>query len=402
MVLELRSITDHEFPRYALDLSMSFGDDFDEAQIERYRALSDVDRAFAAFDGGEMVGTAGSFSFDLTLPGGTALPVAGVTAVSVRPTHRRRGVLTAMMDHQLDDVAHRGECLAVLTASESSIYGRFGYGIASFKVDWTLPRQHNSFRHPPRAGGRMRLVTAAEARKALPGVYARAICDLPGAVSRRDSWWDHWAQDIVQDRGGATARLHAVHETDEGEVDGYALWRRLGESALVIDEVRALDDEVEAAIFRFLLDIDLVTEVRARRRPVDDRLTWRLVDPRQLRVQSLSDDLYVRVLDPAAALAARRYGSDDELVLEITDPFRPTNNGCWLVSGQGDESACAPTSRPPELALSIVEVGSLLLGGVKATPLARAGRIEERVAGALRRADAFFGWGVAPWLTNGF
>jgi predicted acetyltransferase len=402
MDLELRSITDDEFPRFALDLLSSFGEDLDEARIEHYRAFSDVDRAFAAFDGGEMVGTAGSFAFDLTLPGGTAVPVAGVTAVSVRPTHRRQGVLTAMMDHQLDDVARRGECLAVLTASESSIYGRFGYGIASFKLSWTLLRQHNSFRHAPQAGGRIRLVTAVDARQTLPGVYALASRGIPGAVSRRDSWWDNWAKDVVEDRGGATARLHAVHETNEGEVDGYALWRRFGESVLVIDEVHALDDEVEAAMFRFLFDIDLVTEVRAWRRPVDDRLPWRLVDPRQLRVQSLSDDLYVRLVDPAAALAARRYGSDDELVLEVTDPFRPANNGRWLVSGEGDKAACAPTSRPPELALSIIELGSLLLGSVKATPLGRAGRIEERTAGALRRADAFFGWGVAPWLTNGF
>jgi len=402
MDLEVRSITDDEFPRFTLDLSSSFGEDLDAVRVEHYRAYSDVDRAFAAFDGAEMVGTAGSFAFDLTLPGGTAVPVAGVTAVSVRPTHRRRGVLTAMMAHQLDDVARRGEPVAVLTASESSIYGRFGYGIATFKLTWALARQHNAFRRAPQAGGRIRLVTAEDARKILPGVYERVRHAIPGAVSRRPSWWDNWAHDVIEDRRGATARLHAVHETDEGEVDGYALWRRLGEPNLVIDEVHALDDEVEAALFRFLFDIDLVTEVRAWQRPVDDRVPWRLVDPRQLRVQSVRDDLYVRVLDPAAALVARRYGSDDELVLEITDSFRPANEGRWLVAGGADAASCASTSRPADLAMSIVELGSLLLGGVKATPLARAGRIEERTAGALRRADAFFGWGVAPWLTNGF
>jgi predicted acetyltransferase len=119
-------------------------------------------------------------------------------------------------------------------------------------------------------------------------------------------------------------------------------------------------------------------------------------------VQSIRDDLYVRVLDPAAALAARRYGTDDELVLELTDPFRPANDGRWLVAGGPQGAACERTSRPPDLALSIVELGSLFLGGVRATPLARAGRLEERTPGALARADAFFGWGVAPWLTNGF
>ena len=401
MELELRSITDEEFPRFAADLASSFGEELDEVRTERYRAYSDVDRAFAVFDGPEMVGTAGSFAFELTLPGGASVPVAGVTSVSVRPTHRRQGILRRMMAHQLDDVARRGEAVAVLTASESSIYGRFGYGVAAFELKWTLPRAGNAFLRAPRAGGRIRLVSAEEARKVLPAVYELARRSIPGAVSRRPSWWDNWAHDQSEDRDGGTTRLHAVHERDDGEIDGYALWRRKGEPVLVIDEVHALDDEVEAALFRFLLDVDLVSEVRAWQRPVDDRVPWRLADPRKL-VRELVDDLYVRVLDPAGALAARRYGSDDALVLDITDPFRPGNDGRWLVTGSAESAACARTDRDADLALSIVELGSLFLGGVQATPLARAGRIEERTVGALRRADAFFGWGVAPWLTNGF
>lgn len=393
MDLELRPVTEDEFPGYMRIVEGHFGLHVPDRDIESARRDMPLDRTIAAFDEGEMVGTAAAWTFDMSVPGGTQLPCAGVTFVGVLPTHRRRGLLRRMMDLQLDDVAARGEALAALTASESVIYGRFGYGVASVKREWSLRREGTTLLRPPTAEGRVRIVTAEEARKVVPDVYAQAVRGIPGGVTRSEGKWQSWFADHEDERRGASALFFAAH--DGG---GYVAWRRRGEGVLVVHELHAVDDEVEAALWQFVLDVDLVREVRARRRPADERLPWRLADPRRLVVEHEVDDLYVRVVDPAAALSARTYGSDDEVVLELSDPFRPANDGRWLVSGAG----CERTTRDADLALTATELGSLYLGGVSPSLLARAGRIEERRPGALRRADALFRSPVAPWLTMGF
>jgi predicted acetyltransferase len=395
--VELRPITEDEYPAFARAIGGVFGHVVTDDEIPQWRSIVKLDRTIAGFEGGEIACTASSFELDLTLPGGDAVPAAGITSVTVQPTHRRRGLLRRMMAHQLDDVAARGEHLAVLTASESLIYGRFGYGVASFKREWALPVPGADFVRPPTAGGRIRTLVADEARKVLPGIYEQAARRIPGAVSRDAAWWDKWFLDRPDLRRGASAGFFAVHEDDSGAIDGYAIWRRR-DRVLIVHELHATDDEVEAALFRFLLDIDLVREVVGRRRPVDERLVWRLADPRRLQVTEEVDDLYVRLVDPGGALSARAYGTDGELVLALTDPFRPANDGRWRVSGAG----CERTTRDADLALGAPELGSIYLGGVKPSVLARAGRVEERRPGALLRADALFGWPAAPWLTNGF
>ena len=219
-----------------------FGHVVEEAEIPRWRSIVRLDRTIAGFEGGEIACTASSFEFDLTLPGGNVVPVAGVTSVGVQPTHRRRGLLRRMMAHQLDDVAARGEHLAVLTASESLIYGRFGYGVASVKREWSLAVPGADFLRPPAAGGRIRALRAEEARKVLPGIYERAARRIPGAVSREAAWWDKWFLDLPEHRRGASAGFFAVHEDDGGTVDGYVIWRRRGEEVLVVHELHATDD----------------------------------------------------------------------------------------------------------------------------------------------------------------
>ncbi|MCU1375213.1 MAG: hypothetical protein JWO68_2499 [Actinomycetia bacterium] len=397
MELELRPVTEDEYPAFVRAVAAGFGEHVEDRDIGFARSQMDLDRTLTVFDEGEIVGTASAWSFDLTVPGGAALPVAGVTFVGVRATHRRQGLLRRMMDRQLDDVAARGECLAALTASESVIYGRFGYGLASFGREWSLRSEGTELLRPPATTGRIRMVSADEARKAIPGIYEQAVRRIPGAVSRSDARWESWFADFADERRGASALFFAVH--DDG---GYVAWRRRGEQVLIVHELHALDDEVEAALFRFVLDIDLVREVRARRRPVDERLVWRLADPRRLVVEKEWDDLYVRVVDPVGALAARTYGTDDALVLDLIDPFRPANDGRWLVAGGPDGASAERSTRDADLALGAPELGSIYLGGVSPTVLARAGRIEERRPGALRRADAFFASAHAPWLTNGF
>lgn len=410
MDVELRPITDDEFPAWSRTLAGAFAGTLTDEEVEDWRIVSELDRSLAAFDRGQVVATAGAFTMDLTLPGRTTVPVAGVTAVTVRPTHRRRGLLTTMMDRQLDDVAQRGEPIAILTASESLIYGRFGYGLAASMSGWNLETEHGAFLRPPAAGGSLRMLEKDEARATIPAIFDRVLIRHPGAVSRPRRWAEQHFKDRESERDGASHRFYVIHEPDGGGApDGYAAYRlkrdwpsNVPGFELVAEEVLAEDDEVEAALWRFLLDVDLVAKVKAWARPVDEPLRWRLLDPRRLSTTAVVDHLWVRVVDLGAALGARRYQVADKLVLDVVDAFRPANDGRWFVEGGPDGAEAGRTSADADLALSVVDLGALFLGGVSATTLARAGRVEERRAGALARADLLFGSQPAPWCWTDF
>lgn len=410
MDLELRPILDEEYPAYSRNLEGVFGHVSTDQTVEEWRLLFEPDRSLAVFDAGEVVATAGAFSFDLTLPGGTTTPTAAVTAVGVRSTHRRRGLLTAMMRRQLDDVADRGESVAILTASEGVIYGRFGYGLACSNGFWQLSTAGTVLRHPPRADGRLAVVDAATAAKTIPGVSEQARFRHSGALRRTPGWWERWFLDREPWRDGASARFYVLHTAAAGEVDGFAAyrikhepWRHgLAANTLVVDELDATDDEVEAALWQYLIDVDLVATVKAVGRPVDEPLRWRLADPRRLSVTDVIDHLWVRVLDVPRALEARRYATEDRIVLEVSDDFRPETAGRYLVEGGPDGARCRRTDDPADLAMSVVDLGALYLGGASPTVLARAGRIVERTPGALRRADVFFPSAPAPWCSTEF
>jgi predicted acetyltransferase len=314
------------------------------------------------------------------------------------------------MERQLDDVAARGEALAVLTASESVIYGRFGYGPASTNSWWRLDTEGTELARRPEPGGRLRPVEADEAAREIPAVYEAARPRHPGALSRRPRYWQRWFLDRESWRSGASARFYVLHRDASGAPDGYLAYRAaagdwghgLADGTVIVEEVGATDDEVEAALWQYVLDIDLVRHVRGEARPVDEPLRWRLADPRRLQTSSLFDHLWVRVLDVPAALSARRYGTDDRLVVEVRDPFRPAGEGRYAVEGGPEGAGCRPTGEDADLALGVTELGALYLGGVSPTTLARAGRIEERTAGALRAADAFFASSPAPWCNTPF
>ncbi|CAN5449890.1 GNAT family N-acetyltransferase [soil metagenome] len=409
MDLDLRPIAEEEFPAYSRTIEAAFGMHGTDQDTEDWRLVFERDRSLAVFDGSEIVGTNGAFSFDLTLPGGTTTPVAGVTAVTVRTTHRRRGLLRALMDRQLDDVAARGEALAVLTASESIIYGRFGYGLASTGTFWRLPTQGTELTRRPTPGGRLRMVDKEDATRAIPAVYERARSRHPGALSRSAAFWQRLFLDRESWRDGATALFYFVHEAPSREPDGYVAFRRKGnwshglpDSTIIVEELDATNDEVEAALWQYLLDVDLVRTIRAKARPVDEALRWRLADPRSLAVTDAVDHLWARIVDVPAALGARRYGCDGSLVLQLADAFRPANEGRYRLEGGPNGATCARTDAEADLALDITDLGALYLGGVQPTALGRAGRVEERTPGALGRADALFLSSPAPWCCTEF
>ncbi|MGH2517423.1 MAG: GNAT family N-acetyltransferase, partial [Ktedonobacterales bacterium] len=314
-----------------------------------------------------------------------------------------------MMRRQLDDTRRRGEPIAVLTASESSIYGRFGYGLATSTLDVEIDRVHTALRQRPDGQGHVRLIERERARELFPALWERHRRTQPGALSRPAMWWEQVLRSPQHGPQAQGARFFALFESAAGEPEG-AVWYRIehqrelgiSKSLLIVDDLIAVTMEARAALWDYIFGVDLIATVRAERRPVDDPLRWMLADPRRLRVTRLSDDLWVRLLDIPAALSARRYSSEGRLVLEVSDPFLPENAGRYLIESGPDGSACRATEEATDLALDVADLGAAYLGCVSFVTLARAGRVRELRAGALRRADALFATAMAPYSGTSF
>jgi predicted acetyltransferase len=405
MDLELRSVRDDEMKRFGRAVLTGFGNTVPDPDNEYPDDLLRADRALVACDDDRIVATAGAYDFRVTVPGGAQLPVAGVTCVTVHPTHRRRGILRQLMAEQLDDVAARGEALAALTASESSIYERFGYGAATFTTRWEIESTHAVLDPPASRTGRVRFTSGADAVAVAQEVYDRAAAERVGELARPESWWPR----LFTRPDAARRGFAVVHEGADGTPDAFARYRMehrwadgVSADVLHLRELHGVDPTAEAELWSYLFGIDLVATVTADDRPVDDPLRWRLPDARRLRVRQLRDHLWVRVLDVATALAGRTYGCEDALVLELHDEFRPGNSGGWLLDGSSAGASCARTDRPADLALGAADLGSLLLGGVPASTLAAAGRVRELTTGAVARADRLLLVHPSPWCTTHF
>lgn len=382
--------------------------DLDDSQLADQRVEWDAMRPLGARVDGEWIGTAADFPFEMTLPGGTTLPAAGVTMVGVSPPHRRRGVLTALMRHQLDDVVRRGEPLAILSASESGIYGRFGYGPATSNVAVELATDRSSFIATPDAPGQCHLLAKDAALPLARAAYEACRLSRPGALTRDDWKWEGIRRDPTWERDGASARFWLVHTDGDGTPDGYATyriresWDGLPHSTAMVHDLHGVTSEVEAELWRFLLDLDLVERVTCSARPADDPLRWWLADSRRLLTRGVADWLWVRVLDVSVAFSARRYGSEDVLVLDVADPFRPAGGGRFRLDGGPDGACCSPTTDAADLALDVADLGALYLGGVAASTLAAARRVTEHTPGALARADALFASRPLPFSDTHF
>ena len=310
-----------------------------------------------------------------------------------------------MMDAQLDDVARRGEPFAALTASEASIYERFGYGIATFTTRWELASEDARLVHAADARGTVRLIDGPAASAVAHDVYTRVASARVGELDRPAEWWPS----LFAPGPHGPRFFTAVHDADDGTPDAFARYvidphwpDGVANSTLRVLELQAVDADAEAAMWSYLFGVDLVGEIHGGDRPVDDPLRWRLPDARRLRVRQVRDHLWIRVVDVAAALGARTYAVDDVVVIELTDPFRPANNGRWRIDGGPDGATCAVTDDEPDLTLSAPDLGALSLGGVAASTLAAAGRVGARSEGALGRADRFFGVQPHPHCTTHF
>jgi predicted acetyltransferase len=406
---EIREITADNLLELHRVISTAFGEEPKPERIEDEHLTIEFDRMIGVADGDQLVASAGAYSFELTVPGGNTLPMAGVTWVGCLPSHRRRGILRKMMKFQLDDVARRGEAIAGLTASEAVIYGRFGYGVASQFVDAKIRKSLSTFLAAPKATGRIRMLWDDEKPKVLPPIFDEWRRQRCGAIDRSDGRWEALLRDRSFDRQGASTMFHAVHEDRRGVPDGYVAYRiKQGDddadSTGIVREVVAIDPEVEAALWRFVFDIDLTDRYVVRVQPVDSQLPWRLADPRAFHITGLWDFLWLRVMNTPAALAARSYATEGSLVLEIVDPFRPRGAaaGRFRLEGGPDGATCKKEkSASPDLTMSVESLGSAYLGGIRWSTLAAAGRVTGS-SDALRRADAMFESTPLPFCSTGF
>jgi len=298
----------------------------------------------------------------------------------VLPTHRRRGILRSMIAYHFEEVERRGELVSALGASESVIYGRFGYGMATTFADYEIDPRRGQFLRPVASRGRLRLLEPEETAKIVPPLYDRYRRGQPGELSRPQMWWDVYARDPEWSRQGASRHYDVVYESGPGRVDGWVSYRiesrwpnGLAANIVKVRMLVGLTVEAEAALWRYLLDLDLA-----------------------------GDQLWVRLLDLPGALAARRYAVDDALVLEVSDALRPRNQGRFRLEGGPDGATCEPTTAEPDLALDVADAGAAYLGGASLVSLARAERVAERTPGALLRADRMFAASPPPICTTHF
>jgi predicted acetyltransferase len=377
--LSIRTIDESEIRAFRDVMAWAFlatpDDDF------KWLKVLELDRAHAVFDGDEMIGTAGVLTREITVPGDRQAPVGAVTVVSVMPGHRRRGVASLLMKTQLHGMHENGEAIAILWASEGSIYRRFGYGeYASSLAMLTMPTRMAFHPGVHVSDTRIRQVSREEALPFMREVHDRVRRTRVGWVSRVDGTWDVQLADRESDRGGLSSYRYALHP------EGYVVFRVKyeGDSSGPRHElhVRELVCETEQAyvdLYRYVLDMDLAGAISFYT-AWDDPILHMVDNPRKVRREA-TDGLWLRIVDIDRALPLRRYSSDVDSVLEVEDSFCPWNSGRWRFTVKGGEAVVTRTEDPADVSLDIASLGSAFLGGARLSVLRRAHRVVEHTPG---------------------
>jgi predicted acetyltransferase len=394
---EMRTVDPDEFARWLRAESRAHGNRLAH-DPEALRPHFDLDRTVAVFEDGNIIGGSNSHLLEMSIPGGSSV-LAGVSNVAVQPTHTRQGLMTRMLRYQFNDFHERGEPLSALFASESSIYGRFGYGVGSVHEQWKIERRYNAYARPYETLGRMVFIEPEDITKELPEVFRRSTSDRPGVFQRAPHKWEEDSQAPEHRQGGRGGLFYVAYE-DGGRIEGYATYRTSGPS-LTVNELMATTKEATAALWRFCFDVDLVTSTEALKRPVDDPIPWMLADPRRLQ-RFTRDGMWLRVVDVAASLEQRRYMVDDRLVLEVRDDLCPWNDGRFELEGSPEGATCRATTASPDLAIAVSGLASTYLGAASFSSLAPAGLVDEHTPGALLRADRMFSVQYRPWTPHNF
>ena len=405
MSYQIRPIVPDELRAFAQVWERAFNFDEKDEELEALKKTFEFDRSIVAVDGDQFVGTGGADSFELTTPGGT-VKTGGLTAIAVVPTHRRRGILTDIMRYHFDEVRSREEPLSVLRASESTIYGRYGYGVATVDAGFQIDRLHAPLATEIPTPGVVRLIDKDEARRTMPGIYHQVGASWPGFLSRSDSDWDLHVLDLEHWRDGMTANRFVVYGEGSDPL-GYLRYRvrekwEKGHAAgeLLAAELMAVTPAAEAALWRYAFSVDLIQTIRTQTRPPEMLLAAMLADPRRMKLKQ-SDGLWARLLDIPAALTGRRYAVEGRLVFEVVDQFLPEVGGIFELEGGPEGAECRPSSKTPELTLDTGGLSSRYLGDGSFRLLHQAGLVTGALD-AVRRADQMFGWYQRPWCPHYF
>lgn len=401
---ELRPVTPDEFESWLRAESLAHSNRLDH-EPEELRPHFDLARSLAVFEGSNIIGGCQAHRLEMSIPGG-ASAVAGVANVAVQPTHTRQGVMSRMMRRQMNDIHEWGEPLAALFASESAIYGRFGYGVGTVHESWQIDRHHNAYARKYESPGRIVFMDPEDVAQKLPEVYRRSTAGRPGVFPKPLHKWEeeaaspdaHEPQPRVRGRGRG-GLFYAAYE-ENGRIDGYAIYRS-SRPTIMVTELMATTREATAALWRFCFDLDLMSNTEAIKRPMDDPLPWMLLDPRRLQ-RTVRDGVWLRVVDARAALALRSYAEAGRLTLEVRDDLCDWNNGRFELEGSSEGSSCRSTDSSPDLSVAISGLASAYLGTVSFTTLSDAGLADEHTPGALHRADRMFAVQHQPWTPFNF
>jgi predicted acetyltransferase len=405
---ELTYLDEADMEAFVSAVVRGFHDDYTAELLQPFTKVLERDRAFGFTASGRWVATCGAYTRTMTVPGGS-VPTAAVTIVTVSPTYRRRGLLTAMMKHQLEDIHRRQEPVALLWASESLIYGRFGYGPATPRLRISGQTRSSAFLPGvDLGGGSVGEVERDEWLAAAEPLYARLLAQRPGGLNRDPDWWQLRVHDPEPRRHGATALRFVLHYSERGQIDGFAAFRVKGgdrddipASEVHIVEIEAAEPSAYAALWRFLLDLDLVRAFIRPHAPVDEPLRYLVADPRMISTE-LSDGTYARLVDVPRALEGRTYASDLDVVIAVSDPLLPHNDATFRLQGGRDGAQVSTTRRRADVTLSVRDLGAIYLGGTSLTSLHTAGLISERMRGAVTAITAAFASDRAPFCADPF
>jgi predicted acetyltransferase len=403
MQYEIRPVEEERFAEFIAVAETAFGEDSSEEGTRRFRAKTELDRTIAAFDGDAIVGTNSSFAFEMTVPGGE-LPTAGVTIIAVLPTHRRRGILRAMIRYQLEDVHRRNEPLAILWASESNIYQRFGYGTAARVSLINILKERTAFLDAAPAIGQVKLLSPDDSLHALPPIYDKVRAKTPGMFRRNETWWkEHALYDHKDDRNGMSPLFRAVW-THDGDAQAYATYQVKPDwdydvdapsGYVLIRELQATSPLARREMWRYVFGIDLVERIRAECQPMDDPLFFMMAEPRRLQSQ-IGDGLWLRVVDVRSALEGRSYAADGQISFALRDDICPWNEGRYTLEVKSGEGRVSDAAGEIDLELGARDLGAIYLGGTPLTTLVGAGRVTENSPGAARKTDLMFHSEVTP------
>ena len=351
------------------------------------------------------VGTVATWSTGLTMPGTALVNAWAISSVTVAPTHRRRGIATALLEGELRTAHALGIPLAILTVSESVIYGRWGFGPATFATSWLIDTKRAQWSGGD-TPGRLSFTDPDSYRKTAKQVLKTIMLARAGEIEVEID--PGAAEELIgPHKGDDNAGLHRLvrYDSPEGEPEGFVHYSVEERSDFTqhraeVHYLAATTDRALRALWRFVLELDLVTEVRATLRAVDEPLPELVSDIRGARVTAVEDHLWVRILDVPAALTARRYESDGEVVVEVTDT-QEIANGRFRLTVVAGTATVEPTTDRADIELPVSSLGSILLGHPLARNLALSGKLAGDPA-AVATVDRLFRTTVPPRLSIWF